>query len=179
MKNFKDKNGNLLARVYTIDEIVANPQLEGNEPELHGVQVGNQKYKMPQGGGSGASLQYAHVTASLNGYSYGFTFLCDDNTIETAQDLAEWLQAKDFVKANDKDWYEAPFLPVVSCFSEGNSVLGFTFAHETTHNYDEDTEDSETPVDCIAMLGEYGNATTYSVKYLQNSGFEITFLGNE
>ena len=179
MKNFKDKNGNLLAQVYTTDEIVGNPQLEGDEPELNGVQIGDKKYKTPKGGGSGASFQYAHMMSGLNGYDYGFTFLCDDNTIETAQDLAEWLQVKGFAKTNNEDWYEAPYLPVVSCYSEGNMIHAFTFAHTTTQFYDEDTEDSETPVDCICMIGEWGNVTEYSVKYLQKNNFEITFLGNE
>ena len=59
-----------------IAEVVANPTLAGDEAELTGLQVGDTKYAMPQGG-SGSQL-YAHNIGIL---------LYTDNTKETAKGM--------------------------------------------------------------------------------------------
>ncbi len=51
-KTFLDKDNNILATVYETHEIVANPELEGDEPELTGLLIGNNKYKAGAGGTS-------------------------------------------------------------------------------------------------------------------------------
>lgn len=52
-KIFKDKNNNVLYTGYETSEVVANPILAGTEDTLTGVQIGDTKYAVPQGGGSG------------------------------------------------------------------------------------------------------------------------------
>ena len=47
-----------IALTEDITEVVANPTLAGDEAELTGLQVGDTKYAMPQGGGG--SQLYAH-----------------------------------------------------------------------------------------------------------------------
>ena len=47
-----------IALTEDITEVVANPTLAGDEAELTGLQVGDTKYAMPQGGGG--SKLYAH-----------------------------------------------------------------------------------------------------------------------
>jgi len=50
-KTFLDKNNNVLYTGYETHEIVANPTLAGTEANLTGLQVGDTKYAIPQGGG--------------------------------------------------------------------------------------------------------------------------------
>jgi hypothetical protein len=50
-KTFLNYKGATLASVYETDEIVANPTLEGTEQPLAGLQVGNTKFSVSQGGG--------------------------------------------------------------------------------------------------------------------------------
>lgn len=42
----------------TQDVVVANPELVGTEDNLTGIQVGDTKYKVPQGGSSSLGLKY-------------------------------------------------------------------------------------------------------------------------
>lgn len=44
-------------------EVIANPELSGDEPNLEGLQVGETKYKVPQGGGVG--IRYIQLTFEL------------------------------------------------------------------------------------------------------------------
>jgi len=52
MKTFKGKNNEVLGTFLENTDVVVNPTLVGDEPEMTGIQVGGQKYKAPQGGGS-------------------------------------------------------------------------------------------------------------------------------
>lgn len=49
-----------IALTEDIVEVVANPTLAGDEAELTGLQVGDTKYAMPQGGGGGGNQLYQH-----------------------------------------------------------------------------------------------------------------------
>lgn len=53
-KTFLDKNNNTLYTGYETYEIVANPELAGNEETLEGLEIGSTKYKV--GGGSGTEV---------------------------------------------------------------------------------------------------------------------------
>ena len=53
MKTFKGKNNEVLGTFLENTDVVVNPTLVGDEPEMTGIQVGGQKYKAPQGGGGG------------------------------------------------------------------------------------------------------------------------------
>lgn len=56
-----------------LPEVVANPTLAGDEANLTGLQIGDTKYAVPQGGGGGSQL-YAHNVCIV---------LYTDNTKET------------------------------------------------------------------------------------------------
>lgn len=55
MKTFKGKNNEVLGTFLENTDVVVNPTLVGDEPEMTGIQVGGQKYKAPQGGGGGGA----------------------------------------------------------------------------------------------------------------------------
>lgn len=63
MKTFKGKNNEVLGTFLENTDVVVNPTLVGDEPEMTGIQVGGQKYKAPQGGGSGSGSAMAFVPA--------------------------------------------------------------------------------------------------------------------
>lgn len=51
-----------------VTEVVANPTLAGTEANLTGLQVGDTKYAVPQGG-SGSTLYRHHISIDLNSSS--------------------------------------------------------------------------------------------------------------
>ena len=80
-----------------VTQVVANPTLAGDEANLTGLQVGDTKYAVPQGGGS---QKYAHsVMISGTNSTTGDTFtgvayfISSDNTAITASNLIEKLIA--------------------------------------------------------------------------------------
>lgn len=66
MKTFKGKNNEVLGTFLENTDVVVNPTLVGDEPEMTGIQVGGQKYKAPQGGGGGKQL-YQHTITLITG----------------------------------------------------------------------------------------------------------------
>lgn len=68
-KIFKDKNDNVLYTGYETSEIVANPTLAGTEANLTGLQVGNTKYAVPQGGSEQHLYKY-DIYISLTQITY-------------------------------------------------------------------------------------------------------------
>lgn len=65
MKTFKGKNNEVLGTFLENTDVVVNPTLVGDEPEMTGIQVGGQKYKAPQGGGSGGGSTVCCVPSYL------------------------------------------------------------------------------------------------------------------
>ena len=61
--------------------VVANPELEGTEPDLTGLEVDGAKYKVPQGGGGTTNL-YLHsiLISKANGCSINFSFINSTST---------------------------------------------------------------------------------------------------
>lgn len=67
MKTFKGKNNEVLGTFLEDTDVIVNPTLTGNEPEMTGIQVGGQKYKAPQGGDGVNNLcDYYFNLASIN-----------------------------------------------------------------------------------------------------------------
>ncbi len=80
---FATSDGRLRIRKSDLEElipsgVVANPTLAGTEADLTGLQVGDTKYKVPEGGGGGALV--VHVTATTSGNSTIYT--CDKTAAE-------------------------------------------------------------------------------------------------
>lgn len=59
MKTFKGKNNEVLGTFLENTDVVVNPTLSGDEPEMTGIQIGGQKYKAPQGGGGSGIVNEA------------------------------------------------------------------------------------------------------------------------
>ncbi len=69
MKTFKGKNNEVLGTFLENTDVVVNPTLTGDEPEMTGIQVGGQKYKAPQGGQGGGEIEFVQIdgdAASIN-----------------------------------------------------------------------------------------------------------------
>ena len=71
-------------------EVVANPTLAGTEPVLTGLQVGDNKYSIPEGGGSSPEL-YLHTINLIirnGGISEQWVFaqICIINNSNTSMD---------------------------------------------------------------------------------------------
>ena len=70
-KIFKDKNNNVLYTGYETSEVVANPTLAGTEVNLTGLQVGDTKFAVPQGGrDEGYTLTVTNKSSTDNGVFY-------------------------------------------------------------------------------------------------------------
>lgn len=85
-KIFKDKNNNILYTGYETSEVVANPTLVGTEANLTGIQIGDTKYKVPEGGGSAdLGLQY-QSTRNVAGLFYTDLYMAgyEDQTLSKA-----------------------------------------------------------------------------------------------
>ena len=65
MKTFKGKNNEVLGTFLENTDVVVNPTLVGDEPDLTGLEVDGAKYKVPQGGG-GTQL-YQHTITLITG----------------------------------------------------------------------------------------------------------------
>lgn len=112
-KQLLDKDNNLLYSGYETEEIVANPQLDGTEGNLTGLQVGDTKYAVPQGG------EIEFVELSYNNLGGTIT-----------QEQATALLNGAWVKMTDLAVYPLPMLP--SFYAPADGLLHFATALETT-----------------------------------------------
>ena len=86
MKTFKGKNNEVLGTFLENTDVVVNPTLSGDEPEMTGIQVGGQKYKAPQGGGSTGGSPYVLTKQDLRDIMVG-AHLDVEATISLIQEL--------------------------------------------------------------------------------------------
>lgn len=76
MKTFKGKNNEVLGTFLENTDVVVNPTLVGDEPNLEGLEVEGNKYKVPQGGGGTLYKNRIYIAlktaegGSLDGISY-------------------------------------------------------------------------------------------------------------
>lgn len=103
MKTFKGKNNEVLGTFLENTDVVVNPTLVGDEPEMTGIQVGGQKYKAPQGGGSGGSQLYLHNIQISNAKMYNTyvvpmttAIISQSSTPMTTATLISWLKQNNF-----------------------------------------------------------------------------------
>lgn len=102
MKTFKGKNNEVLGTFLENTDVVVNPTLVGDEPEMTGIQVGGQKYKAPQGGGSGGSQLYLHNIQISNAEIYSTVvpmtaaIISQSSTPMTTATLISWLKQNNF-----------------------------------------------------------------------------------
>jgi len=88
-----------IALTEDIVEVVANPTLAGDEAELTGLQVGDTKYAMPQGGGGSATLYRHSVLIELMDDSFNSVgdiivdIISSDNTAITSLDTIKTIIA--------------------------------------------------------------------------------------
>lgn len=86
MKTFKGKNNEVLGTFLENADVVVNPALSGDEPEMTGIQVGGQKYKAPQGGGASVGSPYIVTIQDLRDITVG-AHLDVEATISLIQEL--------------------------------------------------------------------------------------------
>lgn len=142
-------------------EVIANPELSGDEANLTGLQVGDTKYKVPQGGG-GSQLYTLHIYYNDVEYPKDITCIVDDNTIETYSDLANYLKTKSFVKtisASNEDRY---ILHNASGYGVYDGAYIGLFVETDKYG------------DFITAMRGDGNTTGLS----NDENFSITYLGN-
>ena len=72
-------------------EVVANPELEGTEPNLTGIEVDGAKYKVPQGGGD-APINLANYFVKYGSYNSKVTISRDSNYKLDIEDLISYIQ---------------------------------------------------------------------------------------
>lgn len=94
MKTFKGKNNEVLGTFLENTDIVANPTLAGTEANLTGLQVGNTKYAVPQGGGSGIGF----IEINIDNFDEG-----QHNVELSAQDFGKIMQREVFIKLINED----------------------------------------------------------------------------
>lgn len=79
--------------------VVANPTLAGTEAELTGLQVGNTKYKVPQGGG--ATLYQHNIafkeTTNIQEVFFQVVIMNDSQTQLTSSDVQSYLNSNNFI----------------------------------------------------------------------------------
>ena len=78
----------------TQDEVTANPTLEGTEPDLTGLQVGNSKYKVSAGGGSSSDLAGLYPNSRIAELVNKLVGDSDDTAYIKLSDLQALLNAK-------------------------------------------------------------------------------------
>lgn len=61
-------------------EVIANPELSGDEPNLEGLQVGDLKYKVPSGSGTTNLYLHSITIFKENGCSINFSFINSTST---------------------------------------------------------------------------------------------------
>lgn len=86
MKTFKGKNNEVLGTFLENTDVVVNPTLSGDEPEMTGIQIGGQKYKAPQGGGASGGSPYVLTKQDLKDITVG-AHLDVEATISLIQEL--------------------------------------------------------------------------------------------
>jgi len=76
--------------------VVANPELAGDEDDLQGLQVGDTKYKIPEGSSGGIGLDSADNMIGL-AYDTSRVFVSADDgrSFETLSDYADFLNQYD------------------------------------------------------------------------------------
>jgi len=124
-KQLLDKNNNLLYSGYETDEIVANPQLDGTETDLKGLQVGNAKYKVSSGGGS-TELKYISVYGSIENKIFDFCLSVDTDGLETYNDLYQYLSSK----TGDSQSGSSYTLPICGFF--GNTLVVGVYVYDSS-----------------------------------------------
>lgn len=113
----------------------------------------------------------ATIYATVNGYAFTATFDCDDTTIETGQDLYDWLVSKGYVMEGEN--YYVPTCAISYFFSESELSGGIgMYATAVTE------QDPETEQDVTTYYICFDNNTANRVA-VDDPTIEITFLGAE
>ena len=147
--------------------VVANPTLEGTEPNLTGLEVEGTKYKVPEGGGS--RLYYAHIYfMDDDSYSQQITIQVDDNTLETYNDLYTYLQNKGFVSDNTDN--RIFYLNGCGSYNGTSSLVGISI----DKFYDEEKTEWFDRIGCMSING---NEDLVFIR--DDEEFSITYLGQD
>ena len=117
--------------------VVANPTLAGTEADLTGLQVGDTKYKVPEGGGGGALVVNLTYDAVEN------ITTCD----KTAGEIMTAASAGTVVFVDADDPYIDKLVLTRATFDDGytftaglGAPMGFTFSAESESDYPSDSE---------------------------------------
>lgn len=81
--------------------VVANPELAGDEDTLTGIEVDGTKYKVESGSSAGGSVPAVIYARGGNAYMMSISISVDVDTLETYEDVANYLQSKGYVINQD------------------------------------------------------------------------------
>ncbi len=131
-----------------------------NEIKLDSKATNYLKDKLGGGGSGGSQIQYIDIYGSINDYTMDVTIQVDDNTLETYEDLYNYLYNKG-IRTND-----ATFISTFGTNSNGDEIfiaiasqsVSTPFANE--HN--------------LIVVNTSGNP----IKIIDDENFSITYLGN-
>lgn len=119
--------------------VVANPILEGTEPDLTGLQVGDTKYKVPEGGSGGNDSFFS--LAEFTNYVRG-KVLDVDKTVELFDEAMEEVGYSVYYDimippiTNEGGGEDLPILGFINNSGYYLSICGFTFDIDTTTRED-------------------------------------------
>lgn len=138
MKTFKGKNNEVLGTFLENTDVVVNPTLTGDEPEMTGIQVGGQKYKAPQGGGSALYRHYLEIDDGMSEESsYGillhpYSQALDVNKLKQIIE-AQGINGFPNVQHELSDSYMLPLNTVTlfSCYAETTNYLYYQEGNNT------------------------------------------------
>ena len=91
---FKTINGQSITGEGNIEvgggSVIANPEMEGDEPDLTGIEIDGNKYKIPEGGGNVDSL-IANAVIRLQETTNNFVIQTPDGVLSDLDDIGDFL----------------------------------------------------------------------------------------